>query len=647
MGKLKTLAISMSILVACTALTGCDDAAAGAKATAATLAEGLSRLDVAAVTFADGDAGAKTAALADATKGVAGLKPRVNVESVDVKDNAATAHLSVVWPAGAETWTYPTTAELARKDGTWAVAWRPDLLVPHSAAGDVLTVAHTSGARGNILGDGGEVLVTERPVVRLGLDKSHVDAATAPASAKALAVLAGVDPEGFAQQVAAAGESAFVEALVARDDASRTATDAAVAAIPGAAALKGTLPLAPNRTFARALLGTVGEATAELIAASGGTLAAGDETGLSGLQQQYDGQLRGTPGVRLLLLSPGGAAPKELFSTKPVDGTPLSTTINAKLQALAEDVLKDQTSATAIVALRPSTGAVVAAANGPGSNGYNTALLGQYAPGSTFKVATSLAMLRKGQTPDSMVSCTPELSVDGLAFKNAGTYPAEHLGSITLRDAFAHSCNTAFISNRDKVAQEDLASAAASLGIGTAPTIGVPAFMGSLPATAGGTAHAAAMIGQGEVLVSPLAIATVAASVARGALVSPTLVSPTPVFPAPTQEAASPSAGPGAAGTKTPAAGPALSGAEAAQLQDMMRAVVTSGHAGFLSAIPGAPVLAKTGTAEYGNDKPLKTHAWVIAAQGDLAVAVFVEDGDYGSVSGGPLMKAFLTRAES
>ncbi|WP_330059171.1 hypothetical protein [Paenarthrobacter sp. Z7-10] len=56
-------------------------------------------------------------------------------------------------------------------------------------------------------------------------------------------------------------------------------------------------------------------------------------------------------------------------------------------------------------------------------------------------------------------------------------------------------------------------------------------------------------------------------------------------------------------------------------------------------------MIAKTGTAEYGTTPPLKTHAWIIAAQGDLAVSVFVEDGDYGAVSGGPLLTAFLTGA--
>ena len=72
----------------------------------------------------------------------------------------------------------------------------------------------------------------------------------------------------------------------------------------------------------------------------------------------------------------------------------------------------------------------------------------------------------------------------------------------------------------------------------------------------------------------------------------------------------------------------------------MMRAVVTSGHAGFLSTVPGAPVGAKTGTAEFGNENPPKTHAWIVAVHGDLAVAVFVEDGGLGATTSGPAAQA-------
>ena len=137
------------------------------------------------------------------------------------------------------------------------------------------------------------------------------------------------------------------------------------------------------------------------------------------------------------------------------------------------------------MALRPSSGAVLAAASGPGSNGYDTALLGQYAPGSIFKIVDSLAMIRNGMTPESTVECPATLTVDGRTFKNAEGYPASSLGSVTLRDAFAHSCNTAFINARDTVSQAQLESAATSLGVAVeAPALGAGAFLGSVPGDA-------------------------------------------------------------------------------------------------------------------------------------------------------------------
>ena len=74
-----------------------------------------------------------------------------------------------------------------------------------------------------------------------------------------------------------------------------------------------------------------------------------------------------------------------------------------------------------------------------------------------------------------------------------------------------------------------------------------------------------------------------------------------------------------------------------------MRGVVTEGGAGVLADVPGGDVIAKTGTAEYSQDGLLRNHAWMIAVQGDVAVAVLVADGDYGSTTAGPLLKQLLT----
>ena len=79
---------------------------------------------------------------------------------------------------------------------------------------------------------------------------------------------------------------------------------------------------------------------------------------------------------------------------------------------------------------------------------------------------------------------------------------------------------------------------------------------------------------------------------------------------------------------------------EAAELRDLMEAVVTEGSGTILRGLPGV-VGAKTGTAEYGSSG--KTHAWMVAFHGDLAVAVFVDTGESGSGTAGPLLLRFLS----
>ncbi|MBD8044578.1 penicillin-binding protein [Arthrobacter sp. Sa2BUA2] len=660
MGNHRFLASVLSVSILGLSLAACsaEDRPAPEEA-AAKLAEGLSGLDVSGSSFQDSTAEEINALLADSVSGMAPLKPAVSVTSVEeVSDDEATATLSYVWDvsAGDEDYSYETTVELQRdEEDLWQVRFDPSSVHPSLAPGDYLLREVTPVPRGEIHGADGQVLVTERPVWRVGIDKTRLESAELESSAAALAGFLELDPAAYTAQVLASGPEAFVEAITLRQDSVSPPAvfQAEVAAIPGAAAISASLPLAPTRTFARALLGSVGEATAELIEKSGGTLSPGDKTGLSGLQQQYNSQLLGVDGVAVRTVSAANVSSAPLFESDGVASDPLQTTLDVRLQTLAESVLADEPSASALVAIQPSTGNLLAVANGPGSEGAQTALLGQYAPGSTFKIATSLAMLRSGATPATTVSCPEELTVDGRRFNNASTYPAQFLGEIPLRQAFAQSCNTAFINARGTVAQPDLAAAAQALGLGVDAAIGTPAYFGSVPAAADGTLHAASMIGQGEILVSPLALAVAGASVAKGERVSPVLVEA--ADPAAGGETAGSSGSASASGSASvsgsasasgsapgSAAAPSLTTAEAATLREMMRAVVTDGGVQLLQGVPGEPILAKTGTAEFGSDTPPRTHAWVVAIQGDLAVAVFIEEGELGSTSGGPVMKAFL-----
>lgn len=632
-------------------------------------ADAAATSDPAAVPFA-GPGGQATMTLL--LKGMGDRHPTVRVERADEPGDqatAASATLRYEWPAvddAGNRWSYDAPLNLTKSGDGWRIAMDPQAVAPGLAAGERLVAVSRPGPRGRILGAGGVVLVTERPVRRIGIDKARMAAsgtatpatpAAFAAAARTLAAAVGVDPKGYAAQVAAAGPGAFVEAIVLRDnDPALPKALVALGKIPGATAVSDTMPLAPTRSFARPLLGTVGPATAEIVEQSKGSVKAGDVVGLGGLQRSRQAQLAGKPGYRVNALAASGAT-RVLYDGRGAPGQDVRTTLSVKHQVLAERLLARITGpASAIVAIRPSTGDVLAAASGPGGQGNSTATLGLYPPGSTFKVVGALGMLRAGLTPASKVPCTATITVDGRVFKNYDAYPASRLGSIPLTTAFANSCNTAMISQRDVVGRPRLVEAAASLGLTADPALGVPAVLGRVPDETSLVAQAAAMIGQGTVQASPLGMATVAASVAAGHTVRPRLVtSPAPEAPpAPATPGGDQAGGQtgtssgdqagaqGEQGTQPPAPqGPPLTQAEATTLRSLMRAVVTSGSGSLLAALPGA-VMAKTGTAEYGDANPPLTHAWMVGIKGDLAVAVFVETGAGGARTAGPLLKAFL-----
>lgn len=602
----RILSASAVVLLAALGLVGCTPGDDGLDDAVGALESALERHELPDLVDGGGD-------FAELVEPLAGYELDVAAGEVERGDGGtARVPLTWTWDIDGRDWTYEQTVTLTHDDEAqdWTLPWDPALVAEGLEQGETIAVSRTFPARAAILAGSGEPIVTERPVARYGLDKSWIDAGQVEQSARAIAAAVQVDADEFAARAASMGEQAFVEAIVLRpeDAAARVAPD--FAQIPGANAIETTMQLAPTRTFARELLGTVGEATAEIIENSEGTITAGEQTGLSGLQAAHNDQLRGTPAVTIAATTGvEGEEPRVLAEWPAEDGEPLQVTLDIALQQRAEEVLSGTSSASALVAIRPSTGEILAAANGAGNEGFDAATNGRYAPGSTFKVVSALALLRSGMSPDDVVSCTDELVVDGYTFHNYDDYPADAVGDIPLRDAIAHSCNTALIGQADRVTDADLRDAAAALGVG-----------GPEDASSE-TAHAANMIGQGIVTETPLGMATVAASIAAGRTVDPHLV---------------------AAEAEQPAS--SLTAEEAATLHELMRGVVTHGSASFLSGLQ-PPVAAKTGTAEFGEadaDGNLESHAWMIAIQDDLAVAVFVERGEGGAATAGPLMSAFL-----
>lgn len=575
---------------------------------------------------------ALTAGLAPALGGAAPRPAAVDVVDVgDPADGVVHAQLKVHWAlTGGRSWTYTTAVDARDGQGGWGVVWSPTVVHPALTADRRLVATRTTGHRGRILGARGEVLAGEREVVNVGVEpRRTTDAA---GTAAAVAGLVDVDAAALARSIKAAAPTAFVPVITLRAEAYRPLAGR-LQAVAGVVTTRSTLAIGRTATFARVLIGSVGPATKEIVAASNGRVRTGDLTGLAGLQRTYDQQLSGTaglvvstaPAAKAAAAGSSAPAPPPLFTAPATDGADVTTTLDPTLQDAAEAALAASPKAAGLVAVRVSTGDVLAVANGgaPGSAGYDRALLGQYPPGSTFKVASGYALLRQGYTATTPVACPDKVVVNGRTFVNA---EGEVLGTVPFRTDFAQSCNTAFVGSASKVSAQQVAAAAAALGYGRPGALGVQAFAGSVPASGTPEEHAADMIGQGKVLASPLTVATVSASVAAGRTVSPKLV----VRPVPA----------GAA----PTAGAALDAGTLATLRQLMRAVVTEGTGTALRGMPGAPVFGKTGTAEFGTKNPPDTHAWFTGYQGDVAFAVVVEGGGFGAKAAAPLAADFLRR---
>lgn len=522
--------------------------------------------------------------------------------------------------AGIGTWTYTTS--VATGPGPDAlVHWRPSVLHPELRPGTALDRTRELPVRAPIQDRAGRNLVVDRPVYVIGV----VPGKATPRSYPRLAMLLHIDGAALRARAAAADPGQFVGVITLRA-ADYAPMRNALLAIPGVLVDSSTLPLAKSAGWARAVLGTVATATKETLRTAGPLALPTDPVGSSGLEAAYQTDLAGTPGgtVRIVDASSGapvGGRSGVLWRVPPQPGTALQTTLDERFQDAAEQAVALQTKTTALVAVDARTGEVLAAANGPEVTSLNTAFVGQYPPGSTFKVVASEALIAAGQRITARVSCPSTTVVDGKRFKNYD-YISLPAGS-TYADAIAASCNTTVVGLSSRLSDSALHDAATRyFGASADWDLPVPAFSGSVPVNTSPVDKAASAIGQGRVLMSPLGMALLAAAVDTGQAHAPSII----------------------AGHGGQVAGNPLPRPVDRDLRTIMRLVVTQGTATSLRGVPG-DVGAKTGTAEYGTTVPPRTHGWLIGYRGDVAFACLVVGGSGGNSAAGPVVRRFLDLA--
>jgi cell division protein FtsI/penicillin-binding protein 2 len=510
-------------------------------------------------------------------------------------------------------WTSKATA--VKVEDAWKIKATGDVIYPGLADTNTLKRTRTLPPRASILDRTGKPLTSNRSVVLVGVESGNK---ATPATYAAFTKYLQVDGARLRKKAVAAPAGQFIEAITLRLpewDAVRARFDP----LPGVISMADTASLAETPQFARGILGGMKEATADTLENAGPTAATTDQVGSSGLQFAFQQQLAGTPGGTVTMRDKKTKLTvKQVFNQPGKAGTPVKTTLDLTLQRKAERAVATSRLPVSLVAVQASTGQILATANGPGVTSYNRAFLGRYAPGSTFKIVTSAALLGHGFTSATPVNCTNTVTVLGKTFKNYDALAPYGRGS--LQRAFEQSCNTAFISNHGRLPADGMVKAAAMFGFGQEYKLPISAYGGTVPAPKDEVDKAASMIGQGTVTASPLQMALVAAAVKTGRASKPVLV--------PGKDPAGPSAAP-------------LPSATASALRVMMRTTVLRGTAHGLQS--SGQVSAKTGTAEVVSKGKVVTNGWMVGFRGDVAFAVIVEGGASGAKAAGPIVKNFLS----
>jgi cell division protein FtsI/penicillin-binding protein 2 len=522
---------------------------------------------------------------------------------------------------GLGVWRTTTSVSLIKRGSRWLVDWAPSIIDPRLTDGGRLALVRSWPARGEILGAHGVPLTTDDPRVTVGVvgERIHdpatvltdlVEAGAPRSRARAALAAARAQPDQF--------EPVF-EISRARFEQLRAAPGPDnVYAVPGTSFQATGVRRAITEQLATHIVGSVGAITAEQLHRLGSPYDASSTVGQTGLELAYERRLAGSPMTEIVALDASGARVATLRTFPGRRPRALPTSIDPRVQRAAEAALAGQSHGVAMVAIRPSTGQVLAAVSDPAEQSFDGALQGAYPPGSTFKVLLSAALIAHGLSPSSSVTCPPTVTVDGELFHNAeGDGPTQ-----TLDGAFTESCNTSFIDLAlSHLHPRDLPATAALFGLERTPRIGVPAFAANVTAPRSRTAMAAASIGQDTLTFSPLGMAMVAADVDHGSVLAPRLVA-------------------GAGNDRI--ASRSLPPAIVDGLRTMMSHVPETGTAAGTGLPPAT--FAKTGTAQYQQDGRLQTDAWLMGYRGDIAFAiVFQNSGGFdGGPRDGPLIARFL-----
>lgn len=554
-------------------LAGCSSA--GPDDPFRAFADALAKRDAAAAAAQTTDPAAATPAITAMFDGM-GKAAAVHVETAQIDGDETGETLKYRWTLGpGREFSYDTTGTATQNGDDWRLTWSSALLHPDLQPGMTFQYSEDADLQTPVLDRTGQPLMTWQTVGVVSLQRTQRDSASALAP-----LLAPFAPDITPQSISAQfdGNDDAVVTVVRLREADFAPIADQLRAIPGVTATEQGALLTADRALA--------------------------SPAIAGLPDLWHDRITAAAGWSVYLVDGKGAPAQELIATPPQPEEPVRTSLDLRLQLLAQQAVATEPRPAVLVAISPSDGGILAAAQNTAAGAQGAiAFSGLYPPGSTFKTITTAAALEAGlATPDTPVACPGRLTIENRTIPNDDDFD---LGTVPLTTAFARSCNTSMAALAERLPADALPTTARQFGIGADYVIpGLTTVTGRVPAADTAAQRVENGIGQGTVTTSPFGLALAEASLAHGATVIPTLV----------------------AGEKTTSDTPAatLPPEVVAALRSMMRATVTEGTATALTDI--ADLGGKTGTAEFGDNT--HSHGWFAGIAGDIAFATLVVGGD-------------------
>lgn len=474
-------------------------------------------------------------------------------------------------------WTYDGQLKMLRNEGRWQVRWSMTGLHPRLGEHQTFALRADAPRRASVNEAGGtDVLVPgylyhyQLDATRAGRELMH----TARAVVDALHPFDDLlnDPQQLAELASSSTQP--LDLITLRND-DNNAVAPAIGERPGVVITPQQALLPTDEDFAPAVVNEV--------------------------KNQVVDELDGEAGWRVVSVNQNGVDVAVLHEEAPSPAPSITISLDRAVQNAAQHAVNTRGGKAMMVAIRPSTGEILAVAQNPGADADGPlATTGLFPPGSTFKMVTAGAAIERDMaTPNTLLGCPGELDIGQRTIPNYGGFD---LGVVPMSRAFASSCNTTFAELASRMPPRALTQAAGRYGLGLDFQVdGITTVTGSAPPTVDLAERTEDGFGQGKVLASPFGVALMAATVAAGQTPVPQLIE-------------------GRQTEVTGEAGP-ISAKMLDGLRPMMRLVVTNGSAKDIADC--GEVYGKTGEAEFVGG----SHSWFAGYRGDMAFASLIIGG--------------------